>query len=192
MKIDNVQVYGLEESIRASKYPKSTDVYSCNSDVTPTVCSLGSAKRGSGHDCFLKGIIVQFDLTISEKAWVQAERYHWFDIVSSQSTMHRITSFAIKDQCNRYVDPRCIEVLQEKVDAYNADKSTENFLHVIYNIPSGFELTARITTNYLQLKTILGQREYHMLPDWNELICPWIHTLPRFDEFVLGRKVAAT
>jgi len=190
MKIENTQVYGLENSIRVSKFPKSIDASKCTSDITDTTYKLGSCKTGSGHDCMLKGIIVQFDLTMSEKAWPQAQRYHWFDIVSSQSTMHMITKFDIRKQCNEWVDPRCIEVLEECVKAYSEDPSEENFCRMMYNIPSGFELTAGISTNYLQLKTMLGQREYHHIPEWRYLICPWIHSLPRFDELVLGKGVS--
>ena len=41
---------------------------------------------------------MQFDLTFSLKAWVEAERYHFLDFVSSQSTMHRITRMDIEEE----------------------------------------------------------------------------------------------
>ena len=44
---------------------------------------LANAPRGSGHDNFLHGILLGFDLTLSNKAWVEWERYHFQDIVSS-------------------------------------------------------------------------------------------------------------
>ena len=91
--ISNVQVYGLEESIKRSKYPMSTDTSTCTTEPTKTTYSLGRASVGSGHDNWLNGVIVQFDLTFTNKAWVEAERYHFLDFVSSQSTMHRITKF---------------------------------------------------------------------------------------------------
>ena len=187
MKIENTRVYGLENSIRVSKFAKSVDPSVCTDELTPGIAKLGSCERGSGHDCFLKGIIVQCDLTLSEKAWPQVQRYHWFEIVSSQSTMHKLMEMSVALQCNKYVDPRCIRVLEEKIAAYKEDPSDENFYRAIYNIPSGYELTAGITTNYQQLKTILVQREFHRLPEWRKLICPWIHSLPRFDELVLGK-----
>ena len=68
MKVSNVRVYGLPESVRASKYPMSVDLGELNEEITPTTCKLGSADVGSGHDNFLNGIIVQFDLTFSLKA----------------------------------------------------------------------------------------------------------------------------
>ena len=199
MKIENVQVYGLEESIRRAKFPMSVDVDSLNHDVTQGIITLGKSSVGSGHDNFLNGIVVQFDLTFSNKAWVEAERYHFFDFVSSQSTMHRITQFKLKDQCNKYVDSRIIDIVQEKIDEYNRLKEldkesnsdsrtellTELYLEILYNIPSGFELTAGMTTNYRQLKTIDHQRKTHRLPEWREF-CTWIETLPKFKEICLG------
>ena len=109
---------------------------------------------------------MQFDLTFSNKAWVEAERYHFLDFVSSQSTMHRIAKFDIEEQCNEYVSGVVIEELERLRDVYNADPTAENYLRLLYNIPSGFQLTARMTTNYRQLKTIYFQRRNHRLPEW--------------------------
>lgn len=187
MKIWNVDVWGLNESVRASKFPMATDANKCTSDITGTTFNLASSQQGSGHDCFLKGIVVQFDLTASEKMWPQIERYHFLDIVSSMSTMHRIMSLDVRKQCNEYVTEEAIQNLIKLIDAYSKDKTHENRLRVLYNIPSGYELTARCTTNYLQLKTIYFQRRNHELDEW-KTFCNWIETLPMFDELVLRRK----
>lgn len=193
-KITNVDIYGLERAIKTAKYPKAVNIDSLNSDLTPGIHACLSCPAGEGHDNALKGIIVQFDLTFSNKAWVEAERYHFLDFISSQSTMHKLNKFKIADQCNEYVDQRIIDVLQEKVDEYNAlleDKAKGELvpvdelktarLKMLYNVPSGFELTAGMTTNYQQLKTIYQQRRHHALPDW-QVFCDWVETLPRFLE----------
>ncbi|MCQ2453953.1 MAG: hypothetical protein MJ136_05285 [Clostridia bacterium] len=175
--VDHVSVFGLEESIRGAKFPMSVDVESLSGDLTKGISNLATVPTGTGHDQWLTGVIVQFDLTFSNKAWVEAERYHFLDFVSSQSTMHRITRLDPARQCNEYVDSRIIDILREKIAAYNADQTPENYLHVLYNIPSGFRLTARMTTNYRQLKTIYQQRRTHRLPEWREF-CRWVETLP--------------
>lgn len=184
MIINNVKVYGLEDSIKASKYPMSTDVSKCTSEITDTVKSLAQSKTGSGHDQFLTGIVVQFDLTFTVKAWTEAERYHFFDFVSSQSTMHRITKFDLDTAYTDYVDSRIIEIMKELVNNYNDDPTPENYLKVLYSNPCGFKLTARMTTNYRQLKTIYHQRKNHRLPEWREF-CKWIETLP-YAELIVG------
>jgi hypothetical protein len=43
--------------------------------------------------------------------------------------------------------------------------------------PCGFKLTAGMTTNYRQLKTIYNQRKNHRLPEWRDF-CTWITLLP--------------
>lgn len=181
--VSNVAVYGLEESFKRSKYPMSVNIDKCTTEYTKTIEHLGTAKSGSGHDNFLKGIVVQFDLTFTIKAWTEAERYHFFDIVSSQSTMHCISKFDIKQQCVHYVDDRIIAIVQELVDTYNnldtehEKEKKEAYLNLLYNVPVGFKLTAGMTTNYQQLKTIYQQRNNHRLPEW-VLLCKWMLSLP--------------
>lgn len=179
--VNNVQVYGLENSIRAAKFPMATDFENLTTEKSKSTDSLGKAKIGSGHDNFLNGIIVQFDLTFSNKAWVEIQRYHFIDFISSGSTMHKITKFDLKESCNEYVDERIIKILQEKIDEYNnGEKTSGKYLEILYNIPSGFRMTAAMTTNYRQLKTIYHQRKNHRLPEWREF-CRWIETLPEHE-----------
>ena len=164
------------------------------------------------HAQFLTGIRVNFDLTFSNKAWVEAERYRFLEFVSSQSTMHCITKFDLNEQYNEYVDPRIIEIMREKVDIYNKllniiDRikhcETENknekikmleqleeirkekYLEILYSNPAGFLLTARLTTNYRCLRNIYIQRKDHRLPEWREF-CKWIETLPYAEELLVN------
>ena len=201
-KITNTEVYGLERSIRTAKYPKAVKIDELNSELTKGIKACANCGTGEGHDNFLKGIVVQFDLTFSNKAWVEAERYHFLDFVSSQSTMHKIAKFNLQEQCNRYVDNRIIDIVKAKINEYNRlvdydmshEKSAERkkqmdelYLEILYNIPAGFELTAGMTTNYQQLKTIYQQRRHHRLPDW-QMFCDWCETLPMFKELCIDRN----
>ena len=187
MKIDNVKVNDILESFKASKYPMATDINSVNGDITNTIKNLANTGKGEGHDQFLTGITVSFDLTCSNKMWVEAERYRFLYFVSSQSTMHRIAMFDIKNQCNEYVDEQIINRLNEIKEIYNNNPTTENYLKLLYNVPSGFELTARLTTNYRELKTIYSQRKNHRLPEWRNF-CSWVETLPYAKELILSNK----
>lgn len=206
--INNVQVYGFEESIKASKYPMSVDTDTLTSDITQKTVGLASCGMGEGHDNFLNGVIVQFDLTFTVKAWTEAERYHFFDFVSSQSTMHRIAKFNLNESYMEYVDPRIVEIMKEKVAEYNElqqcskywtiermteeeiDRAREDlkkrYLELLYSNPCGFKLTARMTTNYRQLKTIYHQRKAHRLPEW-KTFCEWVESLPYFKELILSK-----
>lgn len=176
-KITNTKVYGLDESIIRAKFPMSVDVSKLNGDITKGVLALATCEKGTGHDNWLNGVVVQFDLTYTVKAWTEAERYHFLDFVSSQSTMHRIAQFDLDKQYDEHTDPRIIEIVKELAARYNRTKDPEDYLRLLMSNPCGFQLTAGMTTNYRQLKTIYAQRKTHRLPEWREF-CAWIETLP--------------
>jgi len=186
LTISNVNVYGLDESIRGAKFPMAVDVDKLTAELTPGIKALAQSNLGEGHDQFMSGIIVQFDLKASNKFWVEAERYTWFTHVSSQSTMHRIAKFDLDKSYNEYVDPRMVEIMKDLVSAYTENPTAENYLKIIYSNPAGFELSARMTTNYRQLKTIYRQRKAHRLKEWNDF-CKWIETLPK-SELITGAE----
>ena len=198
IKVDNARVYGLDESIIASGYPMQVNTEDMeNVDLTEKdykrIKHLGNAVPGSGHDCFLKGIIVQFDLQVPEYIWRQLDRYHFIDYISSQSKMHRITKINLDSVCNRYVYDEVKEILKSIIDKYEAetdtDKKKELFNEIIANTPSGLMLTARMTTNYLQLKSIINQRSNHKMQEWRYL-CDWFKTLPMLEELVCKKQVS--
>lgn len=190
--VENVKVYGLEESIRRAKFPMATDTDSLNCELTKGIKALAQSNAGEGHDQWLSSVIVQFDLTCSVKMWTEFQRYHFFDFCSSQSTIHRIARFNLDDQYDNHVDPRIIAIMKEKVEEYNqllqneSSGASEKYLEILYSNPCGFKLTAGITTNYRQLKTMYKQRKNHRLPEWREF-CKWIETLP-MSELIIGEK----
>ena len=110
--------------------------------------------------------------------------HHFFDFISSQSTMHRITKFDLDEAYVEYVDDRIITIMKEKIKDYNNNPTSEKYLEILYSNPCGFKLTARMTTNYRQLKTIYSQRKSHRLPEWRDF-CKWIETLP-YSELITG------
>ena len=217
MKVENVRIYDLEESLIASGYPMRT-MATQNRDLDEKDIKRGhglskACDTGNGaHGQFMTGIRVSFDLTFTNKAWVEAERYRFLEFVSSQSTMHRITKFNLREQYNEYVDPRIIDIMEEKVAEYNIiqkdieyiklhdsdylnnasyqilkEKSTQKYLEILYSNPAGFNLTARMTTNYRCLKNIYIQRKNHRLPEWR-VFCKWIETLPYIEELINTNK----
>ena len=183
--VSNVKVYGLDESVTASEYPMATDITKCTPEITETTKRLARCTTGTGHDQFLTGIVVQFDLTLTNKAWVEAQRYHFLDFVSSQSTMHKAAKFDIGKQCIGYVKQQTIDLCEELAREYNFSPNPERYLTLLYKLPMGFRLTARMTTNYRQLKTIYQQRKTHRLPEW-KVFCTWIESLPESELITSG------
>lgn len=185
--VRDIKVYGLDESIRRAKYPMSVDVSEIPYGITPGIIGLAKSEMGSGHDNWLQGVIVQFDLEYTVKAWTEAERYHFFDFISSQSTMHRIARFNLDEHYDDHTDPRIIEIVKELADKYNDTRDPEDYLNLLMSNPCGMRLVAGMTTNYRQLKTIYRQRRKHRLPEWREF-CAWIETLPMSELITSGAK----
>lgn len=202
MKIKNVKVYSLEESMIRSGYPMQVGEpedlqyiddcatykeFAADEDVY-RASKLGKAPTGTGHDNFLKGIIVQFDLQYPEYFSPQLQRYNWIDIVSSQSKMHKLTS---RELTSNDFTPETHEIFISAINALILDyKNSPNpnlFREIISNLPSGYLKWMGISTNYLQLKTIYFQRKSHKLDEWG-YFCNWIKGLPMFKELVLNKN----
>lgn len=197
-KIENTQVYGLENAIRASGNPMRTKIVQPDEELTEKDYKraerLANTGLGEGHDQWLTGCIVQFDIYAPMYMWPQVQRYNWIDPVntvdfqflSSQSKMHCITKFDIKTQCTEYVWPQTIRRLNILIKKYNEKADKEVWKEIIANIPSGFILGATLVTNYRQLKTMYSQRKNHRLDEWKEF-CKWVESLPH-SEFITGVK----
>lgn len=210
-KIENVQVYGLDEAIYRSGYPMmetppKPDEFRVEVDKIHYDRVVGAANphikravklatmEGGGHDQFLTGIAVNFDMTFSNKAWVEAERYTFLNFISSCSTMHRIAKMPINQCCNEFTSVTAISEAEEWQRQYNEKKDDPSisdqekkdaYLYLLYSLPAGFEITAAMTTNYRCLKNIYHQRRNHRLPDWH-VFCDWVETLP-MSELITGK-----
>lgn len=201
MRIENLKVYDLNESILASGYPMRTDtaLRELTEKDYRRCLNLTKASNGNGaHGQWLTGVRVAFDLTCTNKMWVEAERYRFLEFVSSCSSMHRITKFDLDKQYCPYVDPRVVDIMKERVAVYNAleDKTTSEakhkYLEILYTNPAGFELTARLTTNYRCLLNIYIQRRSHRLPEWREFCEEIYNSLPFFPELVEAYEAGGT
>ena len=198
MQIKNVKVYGLEESIIRSSWPHQIGEpmdfkYEYPQQFTPDekddnrAFKLANTPTGSGHNNFLKGIIVQLDLQYPEYFSPQLQRYNFVDVISSQSKMHKLTSRKLTvDDFTQSVDRTIIDVINNLIEEYNYAPTQAVFNQIISNLPSGYLKWMGISTNYLQLKTIYSQRRTHKLNEWQEF-CDWIETLP-MSELIINKK----
>lgn len=192
-KVENTRVYGLNESVIASGNPMRSEMEDKAAQPTEKQMTrgskLGGTGSGEGHDQFLTGIIVQFDIYAPLFMWKEIQRYHFLDFVSSQSTMHRLAKLAgdsVASRCVDDVDPQIVARYDELLAQYNDgsptdEGRTELWRTLIASLPSGFILGATMTTNYRQLKTIYQQRKNHKLKEWHQF-CDWCETLPHFCE----------
>ncbi len=193
--IKNTNVYGMDYTLKASGNPMRTefDRSEVNEKDVIRAEKLGTCLSGQGHDNFLKGIIVQFDVIAPLFWWKEAQRYHWLDFISSQSTMHCLLKFDVEKQCVQDTNKQVLEIVSKIKDEYNAipeddvEKKKEKWRELVASTPCGFCLGASMTTNYQQLKTIFNQRKNHKLKEWH-VFCDWCLTLPKFSEFTGCKK----
>ena len=190
-EVSNTYVYGLERAVKASGNPMRVkiDTSEANEKDFLRASRLGSTNSGEGHDNFLKGITVQLDVAAPLYWWKEAQRYHWFDFISSQSTMHCLLKFDVSSQCVDDTDPKILERMKELVEEYNQipdddehkDEKKAKWRVLVASLPCGFCLCATMITNYQQLKTMYRQRRNHKLKEWH-VFCDWILSLPHFKE----------
>ena len=155
---------------------------------------LAATETGSGHQTFLSGIRVSFDLIYPNYISPELQRYHWIDIVTSSSKMQTLSKMADDpDRYNKYVNQASLDNMKALMDEFNraesADERYEAFMRLVSNCPQGIELFMRVSTNYLQLKTIYAQRKNHKLKeDWVEGFCEnFIEKLP-YSELITGNN----
>jgi hypothetical protein len=188
-EIKNVKTAFVEDAIIDSGLPMTIGEpmeREITEDDIKRARTLANAPGGSGHDNFLNGCKVKFWIKYPQYLSPQLQRYHWFDILSSQSKMHRLTAQQLSnDNCNKYALIGIIELINELIDNYNKDPSYENFMFVVSNLPAGYEMWMSVTTNYLQLKTIYRQRKNHKLKEDYKAIIDMIKALP-YSEFITG------
>lgn len=200
LQVKNVKVYDLEESVIAcrnamrTELPEYTEVEFEQSleRAKKLVRSSAESKDVKCHDNFLTGIRVSFDLIYPNYISPELQRYHWIDIVTSSSKMHRIMKMDFRNCCNKYVTTETIEQMEHLVKCYNGipddhpDLKYEYFMLLISNCPLGIELFMRVSTNYKQLQTIYHQRKNHKLKEDYGALCDFIRSLPYAKEFITG------
>ena len=206
--ITNLKVYDLEETLVASGYAMieqydldkiRNDVYELeflddeNNKHYKRAMRLTKAPLNSGHVSWAKGVVVNMDITFTNKAWIEFQRYHFVDIITGMSTMHRISKFDLESNntFNEYVDDTIIQQLIVLQNKYNETKDKEDYLKLLYSTPSGLLMTNRVTTNYLQLMNMWSQRHNHRLPEWRQFCDELVDKLPMFKELLIvnGCKV---
>lgn len=211
LQIKNVRVYDLERAVVAVN--NSFNAGEINTLSTPTEQQWRIAKTlgGNGdahqsHDAFLKGILCSFDMKFSQAFTTEFERYHFANIVMSQSTMHSLEKFmdSSEEVFSEYVLPetkvivrKCYEewlTIKErlKVDGGEVLKAQEYdaFMRLRHNLPAGLEMWMTISTNYLQLKTICIQRQHHRQHDWWRF-CEAVYQFPHFTDLT-GLPISST
>lgn len=221
LEITNVKVYDLKESVIASGNAMRLEPVEYTDEEfnkgIERMKKLVKASKTTGincHDNALTGIRVSFDIKYPQYWSMEFQRYHFADIITSSSKMHRLLKMDLDESCNKYVKEETINSLKEDIDKYNTIlegyeetyplvfqlrnekiKTTNKnealyyqWMIILSNCPLGLELFMRVSTNYKQLQTIYHQRKNHKLKeDWGT-VCKMIEELPYAKELILGTE----
>jgi hypothetical protein len=145
----SVYLYSIKWAADRAGNPKSISL----SETAPSsIDSLACVELGTGHDCFLKGVVVLIDWKINKIIREQLLRYNFINVVSSQSLMH------------------CF-------DKFKRGGIIDSSIKSVDDLPLSFEYWISFHTNYLQLKTIYKQRKNHKRKEWQNF-CEALETLP--------------
>lgn len=196
MKVDAIKIYDIEESIVASGFPmldhydeekfleevgRVRGEFPSSNGHFSRAFKLASAQDGSGHKNFLAGISVSMNITASQVWWIQWQRYSFQKIVSSMSKMHRLGKMLKNDSGD-------FSIFHDKttgssINALDSMNGVTDEETLVYNCPMGLMLTARVNTNYLQLRTMYRQRRNHKLKEWRDF-CKVVESFPYAGEFI--------
>ena len=219
LEITNIKVYDLKESVIASGNAMRLEpVEYTDEEFNKGIERMKKLVKASKttdvhcHDNALTGIRVSFDIKYPQYWSMEFQRYHFADIITSSSKMHRLLKMNLDESCNKYVKEETINSLEEDIDKYNTIlegyeetyplvfqlrnekiKTTNKnealyyqWMIILSNCPLGLELFMRVSTNYKQLQTIYHQRKNHKLKeDWGAF-CKMIEELPYAKELILG------
>lgn len=116
---------------------------------------------GSGHDKFLRSIMVNMAITAPMYWWKQFDTYKVGTVTQSESTMHTLMVFPINARMfEGEISPVFIKTLEDFRLAGDFDALNRH-------LPQSFLQTRAVSINYAALQNIIRQRQNHKLPEWS-------------------------
>lgn len=210
IKIENIEVHGIEPAIRGMRNPKNSwsasdsDGDAIGEKDMRLMSSLALA--GSEHRKFDRMIVVYMDITAPIYWWKEFDTYKVGTVANSCSTMHKIHEkpFSLKDFSIEHLDTDAEEIIEKTVDLLNElrdiyvhgrnsnyviikPRDKDYWWQMIQLLPSSYNQRRTVMMNYEVAHRIVEQRSNHKLDEWHTL-CDELHKLPYFDEIFEGAQ----
>ena len=227
MKFENTEVFNFSGALRGMRNPMNSwsksdsydnssvewgfsNFYKINKDYHIGENDLSLAqkliKAGGEHRKFMRQIFVSVDITAPLYWWKEFDTYKVGTVANSTSTMHKLTSYPITEECfemddfeERFTDVGrsnnavldiltfCEDLRQE----YIRTKDKRYWKELVRWLPESWLQTRTITMNYENVFNIIKQRSNHKLNEWSGKDNPdlsnfisWARTLPYANELL--------
>lgn len=161
----------------------------------------GSGRPGEPNSKFMRMIHVQVAITAPLYWWKEFDTYKVGTVANSTSTMHKLASTPITEDCFEMDDYAeldngfCTDMWKSLIDwleglrqKYNETKDKRYWKELIRLLPESWLQTRMIDCNFATLRNIYAWRRTHRLNEWHKF-CDWIETLPLHELITTGVKI---
>lgn len=193
IKVENIDVYGLEHAVRAFRNPMNSwnksdsfvrkSYTSMKQDFFIGENDMNLAKKlynaGVPHRTYLRMINVWMDVTAPLYLWKELDRYTIGKAQVSTSTMHKIHAkeFTLDDFSHEHLTVRSekcllsvIENLNDYRNEYLERKEKDMWWQLIQTLPSSYNQKRTIMMSYEVVVKIIDERSGHRLDEWNDFV----------------------
>lgn len=203
--LENVKVYGWEESVRGMRNPmnsweKRDSTFGEEMELGPNDMELMRKLRRAGRDHrkFMRMIVVSLDITAPLYWWKEFDTYKVGTVVNSCSTMHTLhkRDLELCDFSKEYLlEGTSLDVLEETIRAINRFRhiylatgcKEKTYWHkMIQLLPSSYNQTRTVMLNYEVLANIYAARKEHKLDEWRKM-CSWMEKDLPMAELITGK-----
>lgn len=158
------------------------------------------AKAGTDHRKFMRMLPVYVRITAPLYWWKEFDTYKVGTVANSCSTMHKIAEkeFTLDDFSCEHLMGGYLEQMRRIIDDLNNARkyftvgdqffspgNKRDWWQMIQLLPSSYNQTRNVMTNYEVLANIYKSRKDHKLDEWRNF-CKWIEELP-YSELIAGK-----
>ena len=199
MIFENTSVYNIENAMRGMRNPmnswKKNDSY--GNEVGPNDLELLKklVKAGPEHRKCLRQIFISVDITAPLYWWKEFDTYKIGTTANSTSTMHKLATAPITEECFELGDynerltliddqhlgvriSQWIDDLEQLRQKYLITKDKKYWKELVRWLPEGWLQTRTVTMNYENVLNMILQRKGHKLVEWSEDFISWATNLP--------------
>lgn len=207
IKVENIDVYGIEHAIRAMRNPMSSwDKSDSGFELAIDDYVIGDNdidlmqrlyKAGVEHRTYARMIYVWMDITAPLYWWKEMDRYGVGKSQVSTSTMHKIHAkeFTLDDFSTEHLNEDVINYPFKDIikclnffrGLYIQHHDKDDWWQMIQLLPSSYNQKRTICMSYEVVFKIVKERTGHKLDEWNEFV-EVLKSLPYVKEIIGDSK----